>query len=78
MKNIVSVFCDTFVFDVQNYSKKMKLAKYLPICVVSGEKILLFRLFLVFLQMTNRNFIMAKVRNLSATIIKQLIWIIHK
>gem|GEM_PF-6699020 len=56
----------------------MKLAKYLPICVVSGEKILLFRLFLVFLQMTNRNFIMAKVRNLSATIIKQLIWIIHK
>lgn len=78
MKNIVSVFCDTFVFDVQNYCKNMKGANILPICVVSREKILLFRLFLVFLQMINRNFIMAKVRNLSATIIKQLIWIIHK
>ena len=63
---------------MQNYSKKMKGANILPICVVSGEKILLFRLFLVFLQMINRNFIMTKVRNLSATIIKQLIWIIHK
>lgn len=78
MNNTVSVFYEYLLFDVQNYSKKMKGANILPICVVSGEKILLFRLFLVFLQMINRNFIMTKVRNLSATIIKQLIWIIHK
>ena len=30
MKNTVSVFCDTFVFDVQNYCKKMKGANILP------------------------------------------------